>query len=118
MRRRPDRPTHSLDEVKHLAAMGQFTVNQRSLAWIRNHLGRFDGKSIIQAIIASVEADDFQKSIELKIWPGMRADVYRFVRTGDSELDGDDGWYLKVAIDNSGMLRLSVLSANWEGYYH
>ena len=110
--------SHSLRMVKELSARGLLCVNGRSLRWIRNHLGRFDGREIIQRVIESTHEEDFQKSVELNMQPGTWADVYRYVMTGDEELDGDEGWYVKVFIDESGVLRLSVLSANWEGYIH
>lgn len=113
------RPTYSLDEVKSLAACGRFLVNGRSLRWIRNHLGRFDGASVVRQIIEGIDAGNFSKAVSLRISPGTWADVYRFVYTGDDELDGDDGWYVKLYVDEEERaVHLNVLSANWEGYIH
>ena len=113
------RPTYSLEEVKSLSASDKLRVNGRSLRWIRNHLGRFDGICIVRRVIDSIEQDDFDKSVSLRVEQGAWADVYKFVFTGDEELDGEDGWYVKLYIgDDDEMLHLNVLSANWEGYIH
>lgn len=118
MKRSRQSASYSLDEVKALSASGNLTINGRSLQWIRNHLGRFDGTEIIRKVVSSIREEDFQKSDELETIPGTWADIYRYVMTGDEELDGEDGWYIKVFIDESSTLRLSVMSANWEGYIH
>lgn len=70
-------------------------------------------------VIDSIEQDDYDKSVSLRVERGTWADVYRFVLTGDEELDGEDGWYVKLYIgDDDEMVHLNVLSANWEGYIH
>lgn len=73
---------------------------------------------VVQRVVSSIQPENFYKSDELKIIPGQWADIYRFVKTGDEELDGEDGWYVKAFIDDSQALRLSIMSANWEGYIH
>lgn len=118
MPQRKHKPTYSLNEVKELCASGNFNLSGRSARWIRNHLDRFDTSSIVKEVIAHTKREDFYKSVDLRIRPGVRADVYRFVFTGDEELDDEEGWYIKLFIDDSERLRLRILSANWEGYPH
>lgn len=66
-------------------------------------------------VVSSIQPEHFQKSDELEAIPGQWADTYRYIKTGDEELDGEDGWYVKAFIDDSQALRLSIMSANWEG---
>ena len=111
------RPKYALDEVRSLAACGSLRINRRSLNWIRNHLDRFDGSAVVRKVVDGIREEDFYKSVDLKFRTGILADVYRFVLTGDEELDSEDGWYVKLYIDEEdGEVHLEVLSANWEGY--
>lgn len=118
MRQEKHKPTYPLNEVKEICANGIFALNGRSARWIRNHLDRFDTSNIVKEIVAHIKEDDFYKSVSLDVKPGTWADVYRFVFTDDDELDGDDGWYVKLFVDESDRVRLHILSANWEGYPH
>ena len=107
-----DRPSHSLDLAKSLAAKGNASVNRRARDFIRNRTGRYDVETFVSELFAEIRPEHFEKSVPLEVMPGIWGDVYRNVPY-DGEL-----WYVKFALCGDGRLRLSVLSANWEGYIH
>lgn len=107
-----NRPSHSLDLAKSLAARGDATVNKRARDFIRNHVGRYDTTAYVKGLFNEISPEHFEKSVPLDVIPGVWGDVYRNV-----PYDGEH-WYVKFAITEDGRLSLSVLSANWEGYIH
>ena len=111
-RKERNRPTHSLEEAKELAACGRMTLNGRARRFIQNRHGRYDMGRFVSELFSAISPSDFRKSVELEVIPGAWGDVY-----SGFEYDGET-WYVKFLIASDGTARLDVLSANWDGYIH
>lgn len=106
-------PAYDLEEAKKLAtARGSMTLNRRVRTFVQNRYGVRDAGSFVSKLICSIDPDDFYKCEELEAVPGVWADIYSGVLFEDEE------WYMKFFIDDAGTMRLSVLSATWDGYIH
>lgn len=111
MKRRRNKPSHSLSRAKELAKSGDVSINGRSIGFIRNHISARNPGRVARQVIEAIDERDFKESYELDILPGTWADVYEPQYEGES-------WYVKFFIDENGDLRLHVLSANWLDYIH
>lgn len=105
-------PSHSLELVRGLASRGTVSINGRARTFIQNHVGRYDTELFVTELISAIEPEHFEKSVPLHVIEGGWGDVYRNVPY-DNET-----WYIKLTVTQEGNLRLSVLSANWEGFIH
>lgn len=113
MRRERTTPAYDLEEAKKLArARSSMTLNRRVRSFVQNRYGVRDVGGFVSKLICSINPDDFYKCEELEAVPGVWADIYSGVL-----FEGEE-WYVKFFIDDDGAMRLSVLSATWDGYIH
>lgn len=113
MRRERTTPTYDLEVAKHLSrTRGSMTLNGRVRSFVQNRYGVRDVGTFVSRLICSIRFEDFYKSEELDKVPGVWADVYTGVL-----FEGEE-WYVKFFIGDEGTVRLSVLSAIWDGYIH
>ena len=110
------KPTYSLDDAKRMAKEGKLRIYGRAEDFIIANEGE-QAYRLVADLIQSIEPEDFHKSDELNIRPGTFADIYRHVPYV-SILSGElNEWYVKFFIDE-GMVKVHVLSANYEGAIH
>ena len=113
MRREKSTPEYDLEMAKRLSRTREsMTLNRRIRSFVQNRYGARDVATFVSRLICSIRSEDFYKSEELDTVPGVWADVYSGVL-----FEGEE-WYVKFFIDDEGAVRLSVMSATWDGYIH
>ena len=93
--RRPvHEPAYDLEEARQLIGRDCYYLNGRASAHIFNH--GLDAALLVADVFASVEGEDFRKSIPLRnpALPDAYAGVY------EVPLEDIDDWYLKFYIDD------------------
>lgn len=111
------RPTYLLDDAKRLAREGNVIIDSRPRAFIINRTGRLDLRAFVDELFEALEPGDFYKTEELRVLPGVWADVYRPVPFIEPESGESNDWYVKFYIED-GLVRLHIMSANYDGYIH
>jgi hypothetical protein len=112
-----DFSTYPLDEAKGLAASGRILISRRPRRFITQRTGRLDVAAFVQELFEALTPDDFYKSDELDVLPGVWGDVYRPIPFIEPETGESNDWYLKFFVDNEDIM-INVMSANYDGYIH
>ena len=82
-----------------------------------NRIGQYDVAAFVDELFEALEPEDFYKTEELRVLPGVWADVYRPVLFIDPESGESNDWYIKFFIENDAV-RLHIMSANYDGCIH
>ena len=108
------KPSHDLEKAKQLAREGKFHVRGRALRFLMNRYGNIGIDDVIVSVICSIQPEDYLKTDEMKMEPGVLADIYRNVSCANYP---EEKWYVKFFI-TADTVELSVWSMNWDGYIH
>ena len=73
--------------------------------------------AFVDELFEALEPEDSYKTEELRVLPGVWADVYRPVPFIDLESGESNDWYIKFFIEND-TVRLHIMSANYDGCIH
>ena len=111
MRRKRGQPAYSLDVVKQLIKDGRCQFTRRGRKFVQNHY-HFDYQEICSELFERISESDFYKSEELRVIPGVFADIYIGMRYDDTD------WYVKFYVDECGEATVTVMTMCWDGADH
>ena len=85
-----------------------FSTIDKVRVFIRTRYSDIGETELIKNVFDALQPEDFYKTIELEMFPGLYGDVYY--------VDFDNTtWYVKF-MEDDGDVRIRILSCKWDGY--